>query len=306
MNMTGATPPNEQPPQPQDTERTPAESRRAVVEGAVAAVRRVTMLPEVTLRIVDLIQQDDYTAAQLDKLVSTDPGLCLRILKIVNSAFYGSGTEIRSIRRAIVVLGGAAIKNIALAASLGRMLGDARGNGVSGRDLWRHSVTVAAGSRLAAAASDDGVADEAFLCGLLHDIGFIVEMQWRRHELPEAARRVAAGGGNALEVELELFGADHQDFGQGLCDAWRLPRAIGEVVAHHHEPAKASKDAATLSAIVHVADALARQKDLGFAIDAAARMDGAAVRALRLSPDALQKIAQALPLAAKELQQILS
>ncbi len=280
------------------------EHRRLV---SAVALKRFAMLPEVTLRIIEVIERGNYTAAELEKVVSTDPALCLQILKVVNSAFYGADKEIASIQRAVVRLGGPAVKNIALATSLGRVLrGGSDCAGVSAQHLWRHSLAVAAAAKHVAGLAHCEHGEEAFLGGLLHDVGFMVEMRAEGDKAADLGRRLQGGTEAALEAETAVFGVTHHDFGRSLCELWRLPVAITEVVGTHHVPGACPEEAAALACIVHVADYVAQTAELGFALDAAGRsLDQGAVERLALTAADLEQAAAALPEMADELLQIL-
>ena len=105
-----------------------ASGQSAVVEAAIRNISHIATLPEITLRIIELVEDASSTAQDLHKVIQNDPALCSRILKVVNSAFYGLPRQIGSINRAIVLLGLNAVKNIAIAASLTKLF-RGRGNG---------------------------------------------------------------------------------------------------------------------------------------------------------------------------------
>ena len=115
------------------------------------------------MKIIGLVEDPDSTAQDLNKVISNDPALGTRILKVVNSVFYGLPRQIGSINRAIVLLGLNAVKNIAIAASLAKLF---RGGQISdqfnARDLWIHSIGVATTTRLLADKVGLGLPDEAF------------------------------------------------------------------------------------------------------------------------------------------------
>ena len=145
--------------------------QQAVVDSALKGISHIATLPEITLRIIELVEDPSSTAQDLNNIISNDPALCSRILKVVNSAFYGLPRQIGSINRAIVLLGLNAVKNIAIAASLTKLF---RGGDLcphfSARKLWIHSIAVAAGSKLLCDELNLGLPDEAFLAGLARDI----------------------------------------------------------------------------------------------------------------------------------------
>src|SRR6202046_434483 len=136
------------------------------VAEAVKKVTAIATLPEVTAKIISTVEDPKSSAGQLHKIVSHDPALVTRILKVVNSAFYGLPGQIGSVERAIVLLGLNAVKNIAVAASLGQLFrGVKLCNGYSAKDLWTHCIAVAVSSRELAGITSPEQADEAFLAG---------------------------------------------------------------------------------------------------------------------------------------------
>ncbi|HEY8519050.1 MAG TPA: HDOD domain-containing protein [Gammaproteobacteria bacterium] len=282
-------------------------TRDAVVAEAVGALKRFSMLPDVTLRIVDLVNSNESSAQELHKVVSTDPALCVRILKVANSAFYGLRQPVTSVERAVTLLGGEAIKTIALAASFGRLIRvHGQGSSSPARDLWLHSLAVAAGARAIAQAAALEDAEEVFLAGLLHDIGFIVQLQHRPDGFAELLRLRAAGEHPGLDIEDDVFGANHQDFGRGLCESWHLPQTFGRVIGSHHDPLALEGRARAVASAVYLADLLAAQGSLGFMPGTPAGPgSAAAAAALGLAEAALEPLAAALPAMTRELHAVL-
>lgn len=281
---------------------TATQQREQLVAGAIKEISHIATLPEITLKIVELVENPKSTAQDLHKVISNDPALCTRILKVVNSSFYGLPGQIGSINRAIVMLGLNAVKNIAIAASLAKLF---RGGDINpaftARKLWEHSVAVGATTKLLADKLKIGLGDEAFLAGLMHDIGMMVEMQFDRNKLSEAVRLVGAGSdgvpcNSMLEAEDQTFGADHQAFGAALCDKWKFPRNFVLVTGHHHRPLELPTDSRTLPALAYVADRLAGEQPGGFRMDLQTLdIDPAVMEQLKLSPERLAEIRLALP-----------
>src|SRR6266704_4794029 len=158
-----------------------------LIAEAIKKVTTIATLPEVTARIVATVEDPRSTAAALHKIVAHDPALATRILKVVNSAFYGLPGQIGSVERAIVLLGLNAIKNIAVAASLGQLFrGIKLTDKFTAKDLWTHCIAVGVAARELARQMKVPIADEAFLAGLIHDTGILVGLQvW-----PEKLREV--------------------------------------------------------------------------------------------------------------------
>jgi HD-like signal output (HDOD) protein len=249
------------------------QEREQIVANALREISHIATLPEITVKVVELVENPRSTAQDLHKVIAGDPALCSRILKVVNSSFYGLPGQIGSINRAIVMLGLNAVKNIAIAASLAKLF---RGGDLtptfSARDLWLHSNLTAVACRLMAGTLKMGLADEAFLAGLIHDIGIMVEMQADRNKLIEVLHRVGADSRGVpatdfMEQELAVFGATHEDFGAGLCERWKFPRCLTVVTGFHHRVMQAPEESRVLPAIVHVADRLAADVGGGFRQD---------------------------------------
>jgi HD-like signal output (HDOD) protein len=249
------------------------EQREQAVKSALKEISHIATLPEVTLRIIELVEDPSSTAQDLHEVISNDPVLCSRILKVVNSSFYGLPGQIASINRAIVMLGLNAVKNIAIAASLAKLF---RGGELtpffSAKELWDHSNAVAIASKMLSDRLGIGLGDEAYLAGLIHDIGIMVEMQYDRSNLIDALDRCNADATgmpsvSLLETEEEVFGATHQDFGKGLCEKWKFPTPFMAAAGYHHNPTEAPTEAKKIVYVVHAADKIASMLDDGFKLD---------------------------------------
>ncbi|MBC7773435.1 MAG: HDOD domain-containing protein [Pyrinomonadaceae bacterium] len=248
-------------------------TRDQAVNSAIREISHIATLPEITLKIIQLVESPTSTAQDLHKVINNDPALCSRILKVVNSAFYGLPGQIGSINRAIVLLGLNAVKNIAIAASLTKLFrGGALTPNFAAKDLWDHSIAVGTASKMIADSMKLAFSDEAFLAGLIHDIGIVVEIQYDRHKLIEAVTRTnptpeGVPTRSLLETEEEVFGANHQDFGSGLCAKWKFPKSFANVTGYHHRPLELPESGCTLACIVAIADHIAMGLKKPFRLD---------------------------------------
>ncbi len=277
-------------------------TKEQAVTSAIREISHIATLPEITLKIIELVESPTSTAQDLHKVIANDPALCSRILKVVNSAFYGLPGQIGSINRAIVLLGMNAVKNIAIAASLAKLF---RGGSItpdfSAKDLWTHSIATATACKMIADTLKIGLSDEAFLAGLIHDIGVIVEIQYDRHKLIDVVSRVKPDGSGVpsadmLAAEADVFGATHQDFGQGLCEKWKFPKSFALVTGYHHRPMELASDMRTLVNIVCVGDHIAAGAKQGFRLDLRTDQPPADVLDdLRLSGEQVAAVTAKLP-----------
>ena len=200
---------------------------QAIVNKALAAIGEIATLPEVTVKIIEVVEDPKGTARDLHEVIKRDPALSAKVLKVVNSAFYGLPGQVASVDRAIVLLGLSAVKNIAIAASISRMFKGAKAtDAFDAKALWRHSLAVGVAAKMiSTAAGDVAGQDEMFLAGLIHDLGLLMERQAFPEELNTIVSKVSAGEGTFLEMERAVLGATHQDFGDGLTTKWEIPQA---------------------------------------------------------------------------------
>jgi putative nucleotidyltransferase with HDIG domain len=267
-----------------------------LVKEAIGRVTAIATLPEVTSRIISTVENPQSTASQLHKIIAHDPALVTRILKVVNSAFYGLPGQIASIERAIVLLGLNAVKNLAVAASLGQMFkGSKLCEGFTARDLWTHCVAVAVATREMARQMKLPLVDEAFLAGMIHDVGILVELQVFPEQLREVCDRVRQDGGDFCALEREVIGVDHQQMGTALAEQWKFPLTCRLVAAHHHRPMALPEEQRLLVALVHVADVMCAEAELGFNLSAISqRLDEMDLADLKMDPRLVSRVRESL------------
>jgi len=247
-----------------------ADRAKQVVEKALASIGDLATLPEVTIKIIEIVEDSKSTARDLHEVIKNDPALSVKVLKVVNSAFYGLPGQVASVDRAIILLGLSAVKNIAIAASIARLF---KGNRISehfsASDLWRHSVAVAVIAKSLAKLSPHPVmADEIFVAGLIHDLGTLVERQAYPEQFAEVIHRCITNGEDFLQCEREIIGADHQAFGVGLTTKWKFPRHLRAAVGFHHNPESLSPELRNLAILIQSADVLACEEKIGFHLTA--------------------------------------
>lgn len=242
---------------------------QAAVQQIIKKVGHIATLPEVTARIVSTVEDPNSSASELHRIVAHDPALVTRILKVVNSAFYGLPGQIASVERAIVLLGLNAVKNIAIAASLGQLFrGVKLCEGYSAKDLWTHCIGVGVVASELARQMRLPLADEAFLAGMIHDVGLLVSLQVFPDRLPEVCERAKQGEESFCEIEEQIILMDHQRLGAALCEQWRFPRSCQLVAGFHHRPTALALNNRLLVTLIHVADTICCTEKQGFCLTA--------------------------------------
>ena len=268
-----------------------------LVASAIADLGEIATLPEVTVRIIKIVENPKSTARDLHDVIKNDPALSTRLLKVVNSAFYGLPGQIGSVDRAIVLLGLSAVKNISIAASMTHMFNAGQTTeGFSGTEVWRHSVAVGVACRMLSAAQGKPNVEESFLTGLIHDLGLLVERQVFGKKLGEVISRHRAEGGDFCQIERDVIGADHQAFGMALATKWRFPMPLCTAIGYHHRPMDLAAANRELGVLVYVADVLACRAQIGFHATAAhSDFDESMLATLKVDPGAVEEIISKLP-----------
>lgn len=212
-------------------------------------------LPAVVLRALDLLNAPDSSAADIGQVISEDPALSVRLLRIVNSSFYGFPSRIETISRAITIVGTLEITDLVLGSSAVEAFAGLPNELIDMQQFWEHSLYAGVVARVLARHHRAPNTERFFVSGLLHDIGSLVLY----HQRPEESRRaleLARAGRPLHQVEQEIFGFDHSDVGAELMQAWNLPEAFIEAARHHHRPVEAQQFQLE-TAMVHLADVIA-------------------------------------------------
>ncbi|MFO0839055.1 MAG: HDOD domain-containing protein [Phycisphaerae bacterium] len=277
------------------------------LQKALGRLTEISSLPEITTRIVQVVEDPKSTAQDMHDIVKHDPALAAKILKVVNSAFYGLPAQIASLDRAIVMLGLSAVKNIALAASLSRMF---RPGAISERfgakDLWHHCIAVGVCARLLADSSG-GHSEEAFVAGLVHDLGLLVEYQLFPEQLKSVVEHCEHSPKDFCAVERECIGADHTMFGGALATKWKFPPGLRNAIAYHHNPSPLKPEFKRIVTAVHVADTICCQNQIGFYLTAQSQeVSDAALEIIGINADKVAALMEILPTRIEETTQILS
>jgi HD-like signal output (HDOD) protein len=202
------------------------------------------------------------TAKQVGQLISSDPALTVKILKVVNSAFYGFPSRITTVTHAIVILGFNTVKSIVLSTSIFDLFEHGRNGGLDPLAFWQHSVGTAAASKVVARMSGYAAQEDFFVAGLLHDSGKLILGQFLPQDMHKVVSTVQAKDCLFLEAEREVMEVDHADIGSVLFEQWKLSKGLVQAVAYHHNPPLAG-DALKITSVIHVADILCRTLQFG-------------------------------------------
>jgi putative nucleotidyltransferase with HDIG domain len=217
----------------------------------------VPMVPAVAREVLDFATDPDVPAKRITNVVSRDPVLTTRVLQLANSAASASAVQITSVENAVVRMGTNSVRNVVTAVCVASILADKGAYGTGGRDLMDHGVGTAYLAWLLADATG-GARDEAFVCGLLHDIGKLL-IQQLAHRPPAGMKKPSAS-----EVSL-VMQDQHAEVGGQLLRAWQLPQALHDAATFHHDPARAAGSPA--ATVAYAANRLAHRYGFGCTVE---------------------------------------
>jgi putative nucleotidyltransferase with HDIG domain len=217
-----------------------AESLENRLKQVVSNIRNLPTPPIVFEQIQKVINSPETSVGDIASILSEDPAMSVKVLKLTNSAFYGLSREIDSVKQAVMIIGLEAVKNLVLSASVLSMFKSNNANKEYHENFWRHSLATALSARVIARDYQDGKVfnpDPAFSSGLVHDIGKMViccflqkdhqqiqEYMEKNPETPEIA------------AEIAIMGFNHVQLGRQLAITWKLPERMADTVGYHHNP----------------------------------------------------------------------
>ena len=206
-----------------------------------------------------MTRQDNTSVEDLANVIQTDPGLTGRMLKVVNSSLFGLPREVASLSQAIGLLGLRRVKIMALTFSLVETVQSSHTDGFDFQAYWRRSLITATAARLIAEAVAPEAAEEAFVAGLLSDIGMVVAWRYAREAYEPVLQARADTERRIAQIEAEQLGVTHAQIGRELLRAWGLPETLCDAVGCHHDERQAipPEDSGRLTGMVHSAAAIA-------------------------------------------------
>ena len=237
-------------------------------------LKRVNDIPSLPQFVIDTLKKldDPKSSAQdvADKL-SRDEGLVLRILRLANSAYYGLPRKITGVSEAIALLGFKTVKSIVLAASVYKFMdGSFTGYALDRGELWKHSLSVAFASRYLAKKIKGVDDEEAYVAGMVHDIGKIVLNDYVRFGYGIIVKLVEDDQMPFMEAERQVLGFDHAQVGGLIMEQWNLPETYMLAARYHHSPwelPEESKAHQIFVDVIHVANILCLMLGVGLGAD---------------------------------------
>lgn len=228
----------------------------------VEEIGALPTLPEIPMKILRLIADEESSLTDIAKVIETDPSLSANILRVSNSPYYGVREKIGSLKLALAILGLNEILNIVTSISVIRLFPASKRSSFNRIKFWRHSFGTGCAAQMLAKELNFDIDGVEFVGGLIHDIGKLILDQYFHTKLKEIAAVREKENLSMLEAELKVMGVDHATLGSWLAQTWHLPAMLIEAIEYHHRPVDVltltqPSRQPILAAIVHLADILA-------------------------------------------------
>jgi len=222
----------------------------------IEAVKNIPTLPGVVSKITSMIHDPHVSTEKLGGIISKDQVLSVKVLKLVNSPFYGFPGRISSVSHSLVLLGFNVIKGMLISASVFDMMSQAMVG------LWEHSLGCATVAGIIGRKLNETDSEEVFIAGLLHDIGKVMIKVTLPEDFEAILRTAREEGAWMCEVEERVVGVDHTGIVRWVAAKWNLPANIAEPMTFHHAPSRA-RNYGRRAAMVHLADLLIQAVGFG-------------------------------------------
>ena len=240
----------------------------ANLESIVKKARNLPTLPQVTTKLLEVFNDSKSEAKDVGKIIETDQSLSARILKQVNSPFYGFSGRIASLKHAVVILGFNTVKNLAMGLSIIKMSRKGDNSVLDTKKYWEHSLGVGVAARSIGKEIEYSCPEELLAAGLLHDIGKIILSDSFPEEYKKVVKEAKEKGEEIYQSEHNVFGASHTEVGEWFTIENRFPPVLRACVRNHHTPSDQNSDEFIKAVkIIHLADRLCRLQGIGWSDD---------------------------------------
>ena len=264
---------------------------KPTLEQVAGRIDEISTLPQVAFRVMEVANDPNSGAADLKEVMEGDAALSARVLRCVNSSAYATRTKITNLQQAIAYLGLKQIRNMAMTASVSELFKKEEHVGSYQRsNLWRHLVSVGICARLIALRRKLRDFEDAFLAGLLHDIGIVLEDQ-HVHKAFCRVIETLDPQQTLVAVEQRELGFDHTQLGEQVAKAWNFPESIIASIRHHHASVSYRGEAINVVRCVEVANLLCTLTDASSVGMKLVRVSQPAMAGLSLTRDDISVLA---------------
>lgn len=258
------------------------EEKREKTKLVLSNVYNLPAASNVMMEVTRLIDTPTTNTSLLSKIIGKDQGMATKILSIANSPLYGLPRKVSTIDFAILIIGYQDIKNIVVALTMIESFKNKDNDRMNQKEFWQHSIITGNAAKRIAEDLGYRIENEAFVAGLLHDLGLPVIHKYFHSNFDTIVQKFE-GDTDYLTAEVEVLGYNHQEIGSMLAEKWNLPPSLCTALKYHHTPVDAP-DHEELTSLIHLADYMTQKLQIGsFYLDEDYHFDDSIIEILRFA-----------------------
>lgn len=236
-----------------------------VIDKVKDSIDRMPTLSPVIHKINEVMNNVRSSAQDLTDVIQLDPVLAAKVIRMVNSAYFGLPQEVKSLKQAVIILGINTIKNVALSSAFLSKVNLKGNTALNGQEFWKHSLSVGVASKLIAKklGVDQKFIEEYFIAGLIHDIGKVLINNFFPEEMNAILEASSKGDTPITDIERKVLTLTHEEIGIAIGKKWKFDNNLLYAVGRHHQPVTGGL-AASFSMVVAIADTFVKTMKIGF------------------------------------------
>lgn len=225
----------------------------------------ISSIKSIVSGVIRIINDPKSSIWNLKEIVEIDPPLTAKVLKVANSVYYSPPQKIGEIKQALIWIGFDTLKEMALNQKVSGIFNENDSvEGYSMQSLWKHSVAVALITKMIYRREFRERGANAYVAGLLHDIGIIVESQFLQNDFKQVLSKAKHEKKNLSEAEQEVLGLHHADIGMAIAKNWNLPQELFTAIGYHDSPLEAEQDFSKLASTLYIAEYCSQNSSIGY------------------------------------------
>ncbi|MEE8431364.1 MAG: HDOD domain-containing protein [Candidatus Desulfatibia sp.] len=225
----------------------------------------ISSIKSIVSGVVRIINDPKSSIWDLKEMVEIDPPLTAKVLRVANSVYYSPPQKIGEIKQALIWIGFDTLKEMALSQKVAGIFNENDSiNGHSIHSLWKHSVAVALLTKMIYRREFRKRGANAYVAGLLHDIGIIVESQFLQNDFSLVLSKAKHEKKNLSEAEQEVLGLHHADIGMAIAENWNLPQELVTAIGYHDSPLEAEQEFSKLASTLYIAEDCSQNSSIGY------------------------------------------
>jgi len=242
-----------------------------IINCILKSVEMVPAFPAAIQKVAELLSDEDYAVTNVTNVINRDQAIAANILKISNSAYFGSRRQIKTVHEAVVYLGRQHLIRAVQAAGISKIYRKGgKGYVLQAKDLWEHAVAVALMSQILCRKIQGREDQTLYTAALLHDVGKVIMGEYVQEYFQKIICRIDESKCSFLDAEEEFIGINHANLGGRIAEHWNFPIELRDAIAYHHRPDLLNEEGNTLASLVYLSDQACLMMGLTGGIDALA------------------------------------